>query len=46
MTVVSCLFVLRDQVRLVNLVAPYMAHWGQSLHTCVPGESLYTSGKV
>ena len=33
-------FVLRDQVRLVRTWSPpYMAHWGQSLHTCVPGRA-------
>ena len=31
-------FVLRDQVRFVRTwSSPYMAHWGQSLRTCVPG---------
>ena len=33
-------FALRNQVRFVRTWSPpYMAHWGQSLHTCVPGRA-------
>ena len=42
MTVVSCLFALRNQVRFVRTwSSPYMTHWGQSLCTCVPGERVH-----
>ena len=35
-------FVLRDQVRFVRTWStPYMAHWRQSLRTCVPGERVH-----
>ena len=34
-------FALRNQVRFVRTwSSPYMAHWGQSLRTCVPGRAL------
>ena len=33
-------FALRNQVCFVRTWSPpYMAHWGQSLHTCVPGRA-------
>ena len=35
-------FVLQNQVRFVRTWSfPYMAHWGQSLRTCVPGERVH-----
>ena len=38
MTVVSCLLLCGIKFALCELDRPpYMAHWGQSLRTCVPG---------
>ena len=39
MTVVSCLLFCGIKFALCELGRPHMAHWGQSLHTCVPGRA-------